>query len=125
MNVFVDKYAKQLGKRFDKIPLREISALQNYLWPGNIRELENIIERAVIMSPEGNLRIEMPEQRRTPCAARKTLEQHERDYIKRTLEDTRWKINGHNGAAEILDIHPETLRSRMRRLGITRPEPVH
>ena len=125
VKVFVDKYAKQLGKRFDKIPLREISALQSYLWPGNIRELENIIERAVIMSPDGNLRIEMPEQRHAPSAARKTLEEHERDYIIRTLEDTRWKINGHNGAAQILHIHPETLRSRMRRLGIMRPEPVN
>jgi formate hydrogenlyase transcriptional activator len=122
VKVFVDKYAKQLGKRFDKIPLREIDALQTYLWPGNIRELENIIERAVIMSPDGNLRIEMPEHQCVPCSARKTLEEHERDYIIRTLEDTRWKINGHNGAAELLDIHPETLRSRMRRLGISRPE---
>jgi formate hydrogenlyase transcriptional activator len=123
VNFFVTKYSKRTGKRFDVIPRKAIKALENYSWPGNIRELENVIERAAITSPEGNLRIELPTGPDLSGNRGKTLADFERDHILRVLEETYWKINGPNGAAQYLGLHPETLRTRMRKLDIRRPAP--
>ena len=96
--------------------------LEKYEWPGNIRELENIIERAVILSKSSTLAVE---QLQTPDHAAEiqlqSLANHEREYIEKVLERTYWRIDGPKGAARILEMHPETLRSRMRKLGIERP----
>ena len=102
-----------------------IERLKKYDWPGNIRELENVIERAVILSTSSVLSVE---QLRTPDFAAKeklrTLAEQERIYIEEVLNRTLWRIEGPKGAARILDMHPETLRSRMRKLGIVRPSNI-
>lgn len=128
---FVRKFAKQQGKAIDAVPDHVQSALREYSWPGNIRELENVIERAVILSHHGTLRIEgaiavqagastEPGRAAPTVADRRTLEEVERTHILNVLKQTSWKISGHQGAAVILDMHPNTLRSRMEKLGIER-----
>jgi transcriptional regulator with GAF, ATPase, and Fis domain len=121
---FVDKYGKRMGKRFDATSQTTIEELQRYSWPGNIRELENLIERAVITSPERNLQIEIPASSSRTAAADKTLKALERDHICRMLEETGWVIEGPKGAAKRLGLNPGTLRSRLKRLEIHRPAPV-
>ena len=99
--------------------------LMFYDWPGNIRELENIIERAMILSRSNTLTVEkLKSQDQANNEKLQTLADHERDYIIKVLDQTLWRINGSNGAASVLDMHPETLRSRMRKLGIKRPNPI-
>jgi transcriptional regulator with GAF, ATPase, and Fis domain len=121
---FFKKYGTMMGKKFEKIPQRAMRALQRYSWPGNVRELENIIERAVISSEVDKLRIDMPVSFEVSQHKRKTLEELERSYILEVLQSTFWKINGPNGAADYLGIHPETLRSRIKKLKIRRTEPL-
>jgi DNA-binding NtrC family response regulator len=100
-----------------------MDALQNYSWPGNVRELENVIERALIHSPGGTLRLldegfEMPASRAPADAG--TLDAVERTHIEQVLRESRWRINGIGNAAERLGLHPNTLRFRMKKLGIVR-----
>ena len=121
VSFFVQKYAKVMGKGFDNISQNTLRALQAYSWPGNIRELENLVERAVITSPDGHLHVDPPGGRKIPPAPAKTLAQFERSYILQVLDECNWKINGPRGAAERLGLHPETLRTRMRKLDIRRP----
>ena len=123
VNHFVDRYGKWIGKKFDRVSQKTIKMLQGYRWPGNIRELENIIERAVITSPEGSLQIEIPalEHEKEKASTNKTLEENERDYILDVLEDCYWRIEGPMGAALRLGVNPSTLRTRMRKLGVRRP----
>jgi len=120
---FVKRFNKTMGKHITRIPKKVIKQLEAYSWPGNVRELENIIERAMIVSNASVLTVE-PLQ--IPEYARKqkfqSLEEHEKDYITKVLDKTLWRINGSNGAAQILDMHPETLRSRIKKLGVKRPE---
>jgi formate hydrogenlyase transcriptional activator len=118
---FVERYGKWIGKRFDMVPHKTIKALQSYSWPGNIRELENLIERAVITSREGTLFIELPIGHDEVKTKGKSLEEIERNHIARVLEDTGWVIEGPNGAARILDLKPSTLRFRAKKLNIRRP----
>lgn len=120
---FVKRFNLKLGKSVNKIPAKTIQQLQNYLWPGNIRELENVIERAIIISPGSTLHVEElnhhgfeEEESLLP------LMEYERQYIIRVLEKTYWRVEGPHGAARILDMHPETLRSRLRKLEIKRPQ---
>jgi transcriptional regulator with GAF, ATPase, and Fis domain len=122
VNAFVDKYARAVGRRFDVIPEKTIWMLKRYTWPGNIRELENLIERAVIASPGGRLEIPvLHPSTQKKAVRRKTLQELEKDYILDTLESTYWRIQGPSGAAALLDLNPSTLRARMRKLGIRRP----
>ncbi len=119
---FVKQFNRKLNSNIKKIPLKTIKQLQKYSWPGNIRELENIIERAIITSSGTSLSVEPllkpdfeEENRMLPLA------EYERRYIIKVLEKTFWRVDGPEGAARILDMHPETLRSRMRKLEIKRP----
>jgi formate hydrogenlyase transcriptional activator len=122
VNFFVNKYAKWIGKRFDTVSQKAIRELQNYPWIGNIRELENLIERAVITSPEGHLQVEIPSQPSPVKVNRiRKLEDLEREYILEVLERTYWKIQGPQGAAQLLGFKPSTLRTRMKKLAIGRP----
>jgi DNA-binding NtrC family response regulator len=102
-----------------------MAALQNYPWPGNVRELENVIERAMITTRGATLRLmetlAMPQAPPVDITRRKTLEEVEIDYIVQTLEATRWRIEGQDGAAAILGLNPSTLRGRMQKHGIYRP----
>ena len=100
-----------------------MKALQDYPWPGNVRELESVIERAVILCPRPVLQLaDKLENSFLPSPVMMTLEETERNQILKTLSKTRWRINGKNGAAAILGLHPSTLRARMHKLGILRPE---
>jgi transcriptional regulator with GAF, ATPase, and Fis domain len=121
---FVKRFNQKLGKNITRIPRKAMGELKLYDWPGNIRELENIIERAMILSKTSTLKVE---KLKIPVQASdeklQTLVDHEREYIIKVLDQTMWRINGDKGAANILDMHPETLRSRMRKLGIKRLNP--
>ncbi|MGD9365183.1 MAG: sigma 54-interacting transcriptional regulator [Desulfobacteraceae bacterium] len=120
---FVDIIAKRLGKSIESIPTTVMDALQNYHWPGNIRELENVLERAVINSSGPKLRLidNLKKPAKDLTKADRPLADVERDYIVRVLEQTHWKVSGKNSAAEILGLERSTLRARMRKLGIQKP----
>jgi formate hydrogenlyase transcriptional activator len=124
---FTERFAKRLGKTIDSIPHDVIEAFQSYHWPGNIRELQNVIERAVILARGSVLHVDEPldvaAAETTPLAhVKSTLEEVERRHITRTLEEASWKISGEGGAAEALGLNPSTLRARMRKLGIKRSD---
>lgn len=121
VQAFVQRFNKKLGKQIDTIPQKTMEALQQYPWPGNIRELQNVIERAVITSPDSGLYVEIPALTSQPVLHQKTLEQMEHDYILQVLKETNWTIGGKSGAASVLGLPPSTLRSRMQKLGIKRP----
>ena len=119
---FVDKLSAKMGKRIDSVPDHVQVALQRYDWPGNVRELENVIERAIILAQDGILRVDEALETRpaAPSEAgdRRELRDVERDHIVVILEQTNWRIEGPQGAALILGLHANTLRSRMKKLGI-------
>ena len=121
VEALVEKLGKKLGRRIKLIPQKTMDMLQGYSWPGNVRELENVIERGIINSPEHSLRVELPDQPAFDLDEHKTLEEHERDYIIRTLKKTKWRIAGPKGAAGILGVNPSTLRSRIQKLNIRKP----
>jgi formate hydrogenlyase transcriptional activator len=121
VQAFVAKFSKKFGKRIESIPHATMQALQRYPWPGNVRELENVIERALITSHDQILRVDLPLELSAPVGdIDKSLEEMERDYIRQILDKTGGKIEGADGAARILGLHPSTLRSRMQKLGIKR-----
>jgi transcriptional regulator with GAF, ATPase, and Fis domain len=121
---FIERYSRKLGKQIMTIKKETMNALQDYPWPGNVRELENIIERAVIMSPGPVLQLIDKLELSSPSLVStvRTLEESERNQILKILAETRWCIEGKNKAAAILGLHPSTLRARMHKLGIVRPE---
>ncbi len=121
---FVEIYARRMGKEIEHIAPETMSALISYQWPGNIRELQNFIERSVILTSGGALD---PPLASLKCALEATeslgpitLEDAERDHICKTLEQTRWVVAGPNGAAARLGIKRSTLYFRMQKLGISR-----
>lgn len=125
VRAFTSKIANQQNKVIDAIPDSVMEALQSYAWPGNIRELHNVVERAVILARDHVLRLHEPLDREmaqsTPrMQTRSTLEEVERQHIVHTLKGVDWKVSGDGGAAEILGLNPSTLRARMRKLGIKR-----
>jgi formate hydrogenlyase transcriptional activator len=124
VQAFTDRYAKRLGKQITSIQKETMKALQDYPWPGNIRELESIIERAVILCPGPVLQLADKLEISSPplSIAVRTLEESERNQILKTLSETRWRIEGKDGAAAILGLHSSTLRARMHKLGIVRPK---
>lgn len=123
---FTELYARRMNKRIDEIPSETMDALVRYRWPGNIRELQNFIERAVILSPHSVLRAPISElepfsshiQSNLPISS---LTQVERDHILHALEASDWVIGGRNGAAERLGMKRTSLVYRMKKLRITRP----
>jgi len=123
VHFFVDKISKRLGKSIRVVPISVMSALENYHWPGNIRELENVLERAVINSsgPKLHLVDELKKPSKDSTEANRSLADVERAYIVRVLEQTQWKVSGENSAAEILGLNRSTLRARMRKLDIRKP----
>ncbi|HXV78635.1 MAG TPA: sigma 54-interacting transcriptional regulator, partial [Candidatus Binatia bacterium] len=118
---FCRTYGAKLGKRIETVPQRVLASLEAYSWPGNIRELENSIERAVITSKGTALDLGewLPKANRIPLKSRTlTLEELEREHIRSVLELTGGRVSGEKGAAKILNIKPTTLESRMKKLGI-------
>jgi formate hydrogenlyase transcriptional activator len=139
---FALKYAARQGKTIDTIPTQTLEALSTYDWPGNIRELGNVVERSVIVSRGTTLElgdwiapppVGTPRSAPAGTAARaaaapaaaagngQTLEERERAHILEALERTKWRVSGPKGAALLLGLKPTTLESRMKKLGILRP----
>ena len=123
---FMDEFAARMQKRVTTIPSITLDALCKHHWPGNIRELEHLVERAVILSRGSTLEIPLDELRaRTATAAPRagaiTLRDAEREHICQALEDANWMVGGPSGAAALLGIKRTTLQSMMSRLGIERP----
>jgi formate hydrogenlyase transcriptional activator len=140
---FVQKFSRRLNKAVAYIPAEAMDALSGYSWPGNIRELENFIERAVLLSPGKELRVPVSELKPVASLAESgadsssssasltslssspssisTLEDAERQHILRALRQTEWRVAGAKGAAGILGMKRTTLQARMRKLGIRRP----
>jgi DNA-binding NtrC family response regulator len=123
VNYFIDKISKRLGKTIGMVPVKVMDALRNYHWSGNIRELENVLERAVINSsgPKLHLVDELKKPNKELTTANRTLADVEREYMLRVLEQTHWKVSGNNSAAEVLGLDRSTLRARMRKLDIHKP----
>ena len=120
---FVAKYAREMNKKIEDIPDEAMEAIARYSWPGNIRELQNFIERAVILSPGKVLRAPLGELERTAAAASTnltTLEEAERSHILKVLGETNGVVGGRNGAAQRLGLKRTTLIYKMQKLGITR-----
>src|SRR5262249_46463404 len=132
---FVEKYAMKIGRRIDSIHPETLERLNAYPWPGNVRELENVVERAVILSPGSELEVDSqllrPPAPPSPAAAPRRaggaageppapLEGLQRRHIVKALEQCNWRIEGPRGAAVVLGLHPNTLRSRMKKLGLRR-----
>jgi len=130
----VKHLSQKLGKTIEAIPQDTMAKLRNYPWPGNVRELKNVIERAVIITQgpilcliddldSQALELGLPKQHSFGDLdhASETFEQTEYNLILRTLKNVHWKLEGPGGAAELLNLHPSTLRSKMRKLRIERP----
>ena len=120
---YVDNYAQRMNKRIETIPEEAMAALCRHSWPGNIRELQNFIERAVILTPGSILQIQVSDlERSTPITSTtaNTLEDMEREHILQTLRETGGIVGGRHGAALRLGLKRTTLLSKMERLGISR-----
>jgi formate hydrogenlyase transcriptional activator len=130
---FVKMFSRRMGKQVDSIPSETMAAFQWYSWPGNIRELQNLVERAVILSRGGVLpnplhkrqtEVTPPTEHRLPVFPSSiTLEDSDRALIADTLEEAGWIVGGPRGAAAKLGLKRTTLLAKMRRLGISRPVP--
>jgi DNA-binding NtrC family response regulator/signal transduction histidine kinase len=122
---FVKELAPAMGKAVESVPRATLEALQQYDWPGNIRELRNVIERALIVCPGPVLRVELPPPA-SPAAGEPaeglTLDAAQRRHILAVLEKTGWRVSGPHGAAALLGLKPTTLESRMAKLGIRRSQ---
>jgi transcriptional regulator with GAF, ATPase, and Fis domain len=116
---FVKEFCEKMGKRIESIPLRYVQAMQAYTWPGNIREMRNVIERAMIIATGSSLPLEVPKASQTQKNLR-TLQDVEKKYIIEVLDTSGWRVSGKGGAAEILGINPKTLESRIKKMGIQR-----
>ena len=121
---FVEHFSTSMGKQIDGISKSDLAMLRNYDWPGNIRELRNTVERAMILATGSKLRIPLPKRESGPAAAFAplTLQDAEREHILSVLQMTNWRVQGDGGAADLLGLKRTTLESRMMKLGIHRPE---
>ena len=118
---FVEEFSKAFGRRIDTIDKQTFAALAQYSWPGNIRELRNVVERAMIVATGHKLSITPPHS--SPAASRRSpkLVDVEKEHIRAVLEATAWRIRGTGGAADRLGLKPTTLETRMAKLGLKRP----
>jgi PAS domain S-box-containing protein len=119
---FVRQYSEKMGTSIEHVPKKSMDTLVSYSWPGNIRQLQNIIEQALIASDGPNLDIQIPATFTSGTAVSTALEDVERDHILRILDESGWRIRGTRGAAELLELKPTTLEFRMKKLGIRRRE---
>jgi PAS domain S-box-containing protein len=127
VSYFVERSCASAGKRFASIAQTAMDELRAYDWPGNIRELQNVIERAVVLSPPGRLTLQqslgdpVPPPRTAAGSLDQDLHSVERSRILGALQESGWRVKGDGNAASRLGLKPSTLQSRMKRLGITRP----
>ncbi len=123
---FIRQFEKRMGRHIKSIPKRSMDALLHYSWPGNARELRNVVEHAIIVSRGPTLEINPPSSvPETISEETERLEDTERNHILRILEAKGWRVSGRGGAAEVLGIKPTTLEARMKKLGIRRPTSQH
>jgi len=123
VNRFRQLFAEDFRRPLPTVPPQLIDLMMQYDWPGNIRELENVIQRAIILSSDGVISINdisLSAAKPATASMGTTLEEIERNHIQRMLSTTLWRIEGRRGAAELLGLKPSTLRSRLRKLGIRR-----
>jgi transcriptional regulator with GAF, ATPase, and Fis domain len=122
---FINRHQRELGRHITKVPQAVMDALQQHSWPGNIRELENVVERAMIASTGQTLQLDEPLRFNRTAAIRPSesdnLDEMQRLHIETVLQRCNWRINGAGNAAERLGIHPNTLRFRMKKLGVAGP----
>ena len=121
---FIHSRQRALHRQIKNVPQGAMDALQAYAWPGNVRELENVIERAMIRSPDGTLVLDSsltPLVQGDGSKVSGTLDNVVRQHLENVLRKCSWRINGAGNAADMLALHPNTLRFRMKKLGITRP----
>jgi formate hydrogenlyase transcriptional activator len=128
VHFFAQKFAQQMKRRIESVPKDTMAALTSYHWPGNIRELQNLVERGVILSRGSSLEIPLAELKHSSKVSNHsngsaTLEAVERDHILRVLGELNWVIGGPNGAAARLGVNRTTLNHRLQKLGISRPQP--
>ena len=128
VHFFANKFAQQMKRRIESVPKETMAALTSYHWPGNVRELQNLVERGVILSRGSSLEIPLAELKHSNKVSNHTngsttLEAVERDHILRVLGELNWVIGGPNGAAARLGVNRTTLNHRLRKLGISRPQP--
>ena len=135
VHAFLRRFARQAGKRIDDVTPPAMWRLMAYHWPGNVRELQNVIERAVILVRGSVVDVEaLPEMGPAVLAqpagsgppsetstGQRTIAEVERGYVEQVLAETNWVIEGERGAARRLGLHPNTLRSRLKRWGVNRP----
>jgi transcriptional regulator with GAF, ATPase, and Fis domain len=119
---FIKEFEKPMGKAIEKIQQKSMTALQRYPWPGNIRELKNVIENAMIISNDRILKLRPLSDESPNLQKDLKLETVERNHIIDVLNKTSWRVSGQNGAADLLGLKRSTLESRMKKLGITRPK---
>jgi formate hydrogenlyase transcriptional activator len=126
VSFFLTRFSHRFGKKVNVVSEETMERLVRYPWPGNVRELQNVIERAIVLSKGPELELHealAPESSPfvAPAGAKSaSLEEVERSHILATLHETDWVIEGPKGAAQVLKLHPNTLRSRMGKLGIRR-----
>jgi formate hydrogenlyase transcriptional activator len=119
---FVEEFSKAFAKSIDVIPRENMVALQQYSWPGNIRELRNVVERAMIVATGPRLAIPVPVSTASAASRSARLVDVERDHIRSVLDSTGWRIRGMGGAADRLGLRPTTLETRLIKLGLKRPK---
>lgn len=119
---FVEQYSKLLDKRIEVITPESMLGLQKYSWPGNIRELRNVIERAMITATGSRLTILVPDTSAAAEGRSSRLADVQKQHIRSVLESVGWRIRGAGGAADRLGLRPTTLETRMAKLGLTRPK---
>jgi len=123
---FVQQLAQHMNRRIDSTGTKDLNALTRYSWPGNIRELQNVIERAVLLASGPVLHIRLGDEQLAapapPDAARVTLADAEREHILSALRKAHWVLGGPNGAAHRLGMKRSTLHWELEKLNITRPD---
>jgi transcriptional regulator with GAF, ATPase, and Fis domain len=117
---FVHEFSRCFGTPIESIDKDSLAALQQYAWPGNIRELRNVVERAMIGATTSRLTIALPKTPAPALRGRKLVDV-EKEHIRGVLENTGWRVRGLGGAAERLGLKPTTLETRMAKLGLRRP----
>ena len=123
VHAFIMEFSEKIGKKIQTLSQKSMNALQRYQWPGNIRELRNVIEHAVIVSSGNTLNVQVPPESGGASPQALTMEEAEYQHIMETLRTTGWRIKGPRGAAKLLGMKPSTLYAKMQRLGIpTRTE---